>query len=189
MPVSDSSPQKNQRRRKTKAQLIDELDSPDRRIAILEGSTGVPAVERHAKNQLANAIEHLDEGVALFDADDRLVHCNTRYLSEISPDLVGEFRPGMRFEELVRIATVNGYFLVEGRSAESLIQERIAARTSGQDWQEMQLADGDWVAFREYAAPGGRNFFHSSEHDAVEARRGTLAAERRALSFSIENRQ
>ena len=158
MPVSDSSPQNSQRRRKTKAQLIDELDSLDRRIAILEGAAGVPAVERNAMNPLANAIEHLDEGVALFDADDRLVHCNARYLSEISPDLAGEFRPGMRFEELVRIATVNGYFLVEGRSAESLIQKRIAARTCGKDWQEMQLANGDWVAFREYSAPGGGTF-------------------------------
>ena len=131
MPVSDSSPQKSQRRRKTKAQLIDELDSLDRRIAILEGSAGVPAVERNAMNQLANAIEHLDEGVALFDADDRLVHCNTRYLSEISPDLAGEFRPGMRFEELVRIATVNGYFLVEGRSADPSFKRELRPVQAG----------------------------------------------------------
>ena len=47
------------------------------------------------------AIEHMEEGFALYDSDDRLVICNGRYLSAFMPEMEGELVSGMRFEEIV----------------------------------------------------------------------------------------
>ena len=47
------------------------------------------------------AIEHMEEGFALYDSDDRLVICNGRYLSAFMPEMEGEPVSGMRFEEIV----------------------------------------------------------------------------------------
>ncbi len=156
--MPDTDQRARQRQRKTKAQLLNELETLERQIATLEGASHTGSETADARIQMVEAIEHLAEGVALFDVEDRLVHCNRQYLAEISPELENSFKPGMKFEDLVRIAAEQGFFRMEGRTVHTLIQQRLQARLSGQAWQEMQLANGSWVAFREYEAPGGGTF-------------------------------
>ena len=153
--MSDSGQGSRSRLRKTKAQLLDELESLERRVATSENAAGNGDRISAGRDLLVEAIEHLSEGVALFDSEDRLIHCNRKYLSEISPGLAGTFAPGMTFEDVVRTATEQGYFRIEDCTAESLIQERLAARRSGRSWHEMQLANGDWVSFHEHQTPDG----------------------------------
>ncbi len=57
---------RERRLRKTKAQLIDELESFERRAA-------------EAQALLTDAIENISEGFVLYDADGRLVLCNSTY--------------------------------------------------------------------------------------------------------------
>ncbi|MBM3487101.1 MAG: PAS domain S-box protein [Alphaproteobacteria bacterium] len=57
---------------------------------------------RIADRRLRDAIEAMSEGFALYDADERLVLCNQRYLNEIWPCVANLIVPGARFEDLVR---------------------------------------------------------------------------------------
>ncbi len=54
-----------------------------------------------AKERLSNAIENVPVGIALFDGEDRLAHCNSRY-RELVDTVADILRPGVTFEEIVR---------------------------------------------------------------------------------------
>ena len=74
--MPDTDQRARQRQRKTKAQLLNELETLERQIATLEGASHTGSETADARIQMVEAIEHLAEGVALFDVEDRLVHCN-----------------------------------------------------------------------------------------------------------------
>ena len=48
--------------------------------------------------RLTDAIESISEGFVLFDADDRMVLCNSRF-RELYPGLADLMRPGLEFEQ------------------------------------------------------------------------------------------
>ena len=108
-----------------------------------------------AQESFMAAIEHMEEGVALFDSDDRLVICNGRYLSAFMPELQGEYVPGMSFEEIVTIAAERGFFAREGRTVEEVAKERMDLRHNPKQPCEMRLANGDWISYREHRTSEG----------------------------------
>jgi len=59
------------------------------------------AAARTAGDRLLDAIESIRSSFALYDADERLVICNSRF-REIHPSIVHLIAPGVRYEELVR---------------------------------------------------------------------------------------
>jgi len=52
-----------------------------------------------AQRRLRDAIESINEGFAIFDADDRLVLCNRTYLG-LWPNIADRIVPGMGFDEI-----------------------------------------------------------------------------------------
>lgn len=56
-----------------------------------------------ARQNLAAAIETVQEGFALFDANDVLVMCNSRF-NAILPDIVDKLVPGLRFDDYLALA-------------------------------------------------------------------------------------
>ena len=61
-----------------------------------------------ARQNLSNAIETVQEGFALFDREDRLVMCNSRFAMHM-PDVHGQLRPGLSFEDYVAIVSRSRY--------------------------------------------------------------------------------
>ncbi len=153
--MSGTNTQSNDRHRKTKAQLIEELEELERRLGAGDAAATEPGQPAEARSLLLDAIEHLAEGVALFDAEDRLVLCNRKYVSAFAPELEDGFESGMGFEDLVRIATERNYFATDDHSAEDVIHQRLEAHRSRHARHEVRLADGSWVSFQSYTAPGG----------------------------------
>ncbi|MDD0815630.1 diguanylate cyclase [Curvibacter sp. HBC28] len=74
---------------------------------------------------LMDAIEALPEGLAVYDADDKLLLCNTQYRLMYS-ELASLLQPGRSFEDLVRYAQTQGHYVE--RSDE------------GPDWGALRLA-------------------------------------------------
>ena len=50
-----------------------------------------------ARRRLTDALESISEGFFLYDADDRMVLCNTRY-RELFPAMADVYQPGLEFE-------------------------------------------------------------------------------------------
>ena len=60
-----------------------------------------------ARQHLNDAIESINEGFAIFDAEDRLVLCNQTYRS-LWPEVADLIVPGVRFEELADLIGQSG---------------------------------------------------------------------------------
>jgi PAS domain S-box-containing protein len=78
---------------------------------------------RQVERRLTDAIESISEGFSLYDADDRLVVCNSNYGELLYPGLAAPV-PGTAYETIIRAAAENG--LVE--DAKGRIDEWVAER-------------------------------------------------------------
>ncbi|MGC9371209.1 MAG: PAS domain-containing protein, partial [Paracoccaceae bacterium] len=94
-----------------------------------------------AREQLAEAIETMEDGFALFDADDVLILCNQRYrefYAETAPVLI----PGTSFETIERYAVAHGQLPDAcGREGEWL-EKRLKGRRNDRTRLLHRLADG-----------------------------------------------
>ncbi len=97
-----------------------------------------------AKGVLQDAIESINEGFCLFDAEDRLVMCNSRY-RDMHTLIRGELEPGARFTDILRAAICAGNLIV-GDGIEAAVAERLLARQNLEDSSvEEQFDDDRWV--------------------------------------------
>ncbi|APO73646.1 sensor histidine kinase/response regulator hybrid protein [Rhizobium etli 8C-3] len=108
-----------------------------------------------ARQRLVDAIESISEGFALYDAEDRLVLCNSRYREILYPGIADAVVPGAQFETIVRKAVKQG--LVEdakGREEEWLAARLEAHRNPKQTLVQHRSHD-HWVQVNERRITGG----------------------------------
>jgi signal transduction histidine kinase len=98
---------------------------------------------RIAEQRLGDAVESIGQGFALWDADDRLVICNSRYREIHCLDGV-RIEPGVGFEQVLEATTKAGLYKIDG-SAKALIEERTRRHRNPRGSFEQQLADGRWL--------------------------------------------
>lgn len=106
-----------------------------------------------ARRHLTEAIESLNEGFVLFDADDRLVLCNSKYRG-FFPDMRDVIAPGIRFADFLRIAVDRDLVGVSRDEADAWIERRLAQHSRGRDTSIQPLSDGRWLQVSERAAEG-----------------------------------
>lgn len=114
-----------------------------------------------ARANLANAIETVQEGFALFDADEKLVLCNTRFGKHMR-DVHAQFKPGLPFSSYVDIVSRSAFLeLPDGMDATQWAEQRILrhreqhvvfnARFAGERWiqvSEHRTRDGGTVVLQ-----------------------------------------
>lgn len=111
-----------------------------------------------ARTLLADAIESISDGLAMFDVDDRLVFHNGRFL-DTHPFLPRDrSHKGLRFEDLVRQGVAAGAFAdatlrddPQGWIDMRLYQHRRAAEQA----IEQRLSDGRWLRITERRTSNG----------------------------------
>ena len=104
--------------------------------------------------QLEDGIAALDEGFALFDAEDRLVLINEAY-RRLYPKRSQAWQPGDHFEDMVRSAVEAGEVKAAiGQEAEWVRQRMAMHREPGPPWLQA-LADGRWLRVHERRTPSG----------------------------------
>jgi len=129
-----------------------------------------------AREMLANAIESLSEGFALYDEDQRLVMCNRLYRELNQP--VGELiEPGMKWTDMLRESVRRGMYVDAVGREEEWINERIRNRTEFQSRYEADLGNGKWHSVSMHATDLGG--FVVTRADISE-RKKVEAAEREA---------
>ncbi|CAO3362278.1 response regulator [Azospirillum melinis] len=111
---------------------------------------------RLAKQTLDDAIEAVPEGLAYFDADDRLILCNERY-REAHPLTAPLMVPGRPFEDILRAAVANGEFAgnPDGPNDETWIQAELAQHRNPGTPFERELPDGRWIVVAENRTSNG----------------------------------
>ena len=153
------------------------LLSRDWRAAARAERLAAAADERAAAalRRLDEAIESIDQGFALFDAEDRLVHCNSRF-REMYPRSA-PFLPGTPFEELIRRSAVRGHFAeCDPRNPESWIAERLNTHRRAAGPIEQRLTDGRWLRVDERRTADGGNVGLRTDITELKRRQSDLAA-------------
>jgi len=108
-----------------------------------------------ALNQIREAIDAMPDGLAFFDADDRLVLWNNRY-DEVNPELSSNLQAGMTFREIIQIGLNEGLYAEAKGREEAWITERMESRRALSAMMEQRIAGDRWlrVADRRTAAGG-----------------------------------
>ena len=114
-----------------------------------------------AQAQLQDAIESISEGFSLYDADDKLVICNSRYHEQLYPGMSGDVKPGTSFETVIRAAVERGLIdeVNDFESVDAWIETRLkrhrnpsgsfVQRRGRRKWfqiSERRTEDGGYVA-------------------------------------------
>ncbi|HYM30986.1 MAG TPA: response regulator [Candidatus Cybelea sp.] len=106
------------------------------------------AETRKAQALLSEAIETLSEGFVIYDADDRLVVCNSRYRDMYAAANI-KLEPGMSYETVVAAAVDAGLIATGNQSHSDWIAARLARHRNPQAAYEQQRSDGSWLKISE----------------------------------------
>lgn len=107
-----------------------------------------------ARQHLNDAIESINEGFAIFDADDRLVLCNQTYRS-LWPEVAELIVPGVSFDELAGLIGQSGAPLGALVAPERWISERVASHQIAAGGHVIALTDGRWIQVNEHRTGDG----------------------------------
>ena len=102
-----------------------------------------------ARRRLVDAIENSSEGFAFYDAEERLVICNTRYKELLYPELDVVIEPGMEFETIIRSAAKVGLIVGAEGHVDDWVEERLAAHRNPGEAILQQRGDGRWIMISE----------------------------------------
>jgi signal transduction histidine kinase len=130
----------------------------ERALDALASSNGALATAKEvaddAQRRLRDAIESINEGFAIFDADDRLVLCNRTYLG-LWPNIADRILPGMGFDEIARMIGQDGTTLGALVAPDRWISERVAQHRVAEGGHVHALADGRWIQINELRTSEG----------------------------------
>ncbi|MDO8932624.1 MAG: ATP-binding protein, partial [Rhodocyclaceae bacterium] len=107
-----------------------------------------------ADKLLDEAVRAIPEGFAIFDADDRLVQWNQKYLELYSLDAAEGF-VGKTFETFLREGLARGNFVAALGREEAWLAERLAAHRNPGAPFDQQLPDGRWLRISEVRLSDG----------------------------------
>ncbi|MCL6709457.1 diguanylate cyclase [Pseudomonas sp. R2.Fl] len=107
-----------------------------------------------AELRLRYIIEMLPEAVCVFDADDQYVLWNEKY-AELYADIAGHLRPGIPFEEILKISIASGEMLEVAEDKEAWLRERMEKFRRPVSQEVQQLRDGRWLRHDDRRTPDG----------------------------------
>lgn len=142
--------------------------------------------QRLSEQRLIEAIESSSEGFVFYDAEDRLVLCNTCYRDLLYAGHENDVSPGRTFESIVRQSAERGYVKdAEGR-IEEWVAERLSRHRSPGEPQVQQRSDGRWVMVSERRTDDGGAVAVYSEITELKQREEDLTEKSTALPVIVE---
>jgi HAMP domain-containing protein len=108
-----------------------------------------------ARRRLSVAVESISEAFSLYDSEDRLVACNSKYRTLIFPNVADESLVGMTFETLIRRAAEHDDIEDARGRVEEWVQERLARHRHPSSAFLQRRRDGRWVIVSERKTDDG----------------------------------
>ena len=134
-----------------------------------------------SEQRLAEAIESISEGFVFYDAEDRLVVCNSRYRDLFYAGLDIDLAAGMTFETIIRRSAERGFIKdAEGR-VEEWVAERLRRHRDPGEPQVQLRANGRWIMISERRTDDGGTVAVYSDITELKQREESLAEKSTAL--------
>ena len=118
------------------------------------------------------ALETMQEGFALYDADDRLITCSDWYL-RLHPFSKDMIKPGMLFEDLIRHNVFGGMNADVTGDKEEFIKQRMKQHRNPEGPLIRQRPKGVWYIINESRTPDGG--YSVLETDITELKQAEIA--------------
>jgi diguanylate cyclase (GGDEF)-like protein/PAS domain S-box-containing protein len=109
---------------------------------------------REANLRLRYVIEMLPEAVCVFDSKDRYVLWNRKY-AELYADIADHLRPGIPFEDILKISLAGGEMREAVEDKVVWLRERMRKFHQPVSEEEQQLRDGRWLRHDDRRTPDG----------------------------------
>jgi signal transduction histidine kinase/DNA-binding response OmpR family regulator len=122
------------------------------RDSIIERERLAAETERQ-RRMIATAIETISEGFVLYDSEDRLVLCNSKY-RELYPKINDLTVPGTPFKTILRAIVDREMIDLEGRTPDEWIAERLAHHANPKGAPEYRY-NQIWARISERRTPDG----------------------------------
>ncbi len=133
-----------------------------------------------ARRRLVDAIENSSEGFAFYDAEDRLVICNTKYPEMLYPGADWSFDPGLEFATILRKAAEKGLAVGAKGRIDEWVTERLTLRRNPGKPRLQQRQDGRWIQITERRTKDGGTVCVSSDVTDLKQREEELTKARDA---------
>jgi len=137
-----------------------------------------------AEQQLRTAINALEGGFVIYDADDRLLLCNDKY-REYYPETASMMVPGQKFEDIIRYGAEQGQFPDAVGRVDAFVGERMHTHRAANTEIERKLSDGRWLKVSERAIPDGGIVGFRIDITQLKAVQETAEAANRAKSLFL----
>ena len=109
---------------------------------------------RQVERRLTDAIESISEGFSLYDADDRLVVCNSNYSDLLWRGLAAP-APGTPYETIIRAAAERGLIEDAKGRIDEWVAERLSKHRNPGGPHVQRRSDGRWVQVNERKTDDG----------------------------------
>ena len=109
---------------------------------------------RGSEARLGSIVEHLTEGIAFYDADDRFLLCNSEY-RRLNEDIQSMLVPGTRYEDVVSKSAENHVRSGNVESVAEYIEKRLEQHRNPGASIEHTRPDGGTHQIREARTPDG----------------------------------
>ncbi|WP_299831886.1 PAS-domain containing protein [uncultured Roseobacter sp.] len=128
---------------------LDLLQDSNARLEVARAETET------ARSNLAEAIETIDEGFALFDTDDRLVLFNSRFCQDLL-DIVPGLSAGLPFEDYVSLVSESRFLsLPKNQTPEDWARRRLDHHRDPHVVFNVSLLRDRWLQVSEHRTSGG----------------------------------
>ncbi len=129
----------------TAVETARQIDGPSAGIDL---NTQYEMIAEQSRSRLMHALDVMADGFALYDANDRMVLYNRKYL-DYSPQAADVIMPGAEKEEILRKSTARGAFVLNGMTEEQYIKWRLDKHRNPSEPYQVQLTDGRWLLITE----------------------------------------
>jgi signal transduction histidine kinase/CheY-like chemotaxis protein len=145
----------------------------------------VEAERNRWRATLESAIDSMTDGFVMWDANDRLIACNTRYKDfyRVSAPFI---QPGSHFDDIIREGFKRGQYPQAGEDVDAFLEEMRLWHRGENRPMERLLPDGRWVLITERATPGGGTVGIRTDITEIKRTIDDLAAARDAAAAAGE---
>jgi len=127
---------------------------------------------REKEELFQGAVKTLREGFALYDHEDKFVLYNDEFL-RLHPFARDILKPGLSFEDFVRLSTKKGVIADAVGREEEFIRERLELHRNPKGPVIRELVNGNWYIINESRTPDGG--YVSAETDITELKKSESA--------------
>jgi PAS domain S-box-containing protein len=141
-----------------------------------------------ARRRLTDALESISEGFFLYDADDRMVLCNSRY-RELYPGMADVYRPGLEFEHMLRTVAERRIVADAVERPQQWVEQRLAQHRNPSGPVLQPQSDGRWIQINERKTQDGGTVGVFTDVTELKRREEELAEANRSKDTALRQLQ